>query len=214
MCEVLSGEELDTLDKTMTWVHFARGQTIFTEGDELENFYNVGQGIIRLVKPLPDGRRTILDFLFQGDFLGLTANGYSPYSAEAVTRVKLCCFPKENLRKMFQENPRMERCLLGMFTEKLVLTHSRIANLACKSAPERLASFLLGFEGNEDLRTKNGIINLPINRHDISDYLGLTIWTISRVLTRFRKDGLIEIDKRKTIYLKNKLKLQKLANAS
>lgn len=198
----------------MAWVDIDPGQTIFTEGDELENYYNVSQGIIRLVKLWPDGRRVVLDFLFRGDFLGLNANGFYAYSAEAVTQVKLCRFPRRKLQKMFRKTPKMEQRLLAMFTQKLILAQSKIADLACKSPSERLATFLLDFEKKEGVNTKRGVVNLPMSRQDISDYLGLTIWTISRILSRFKKDGLIKIDKRRTIYLKNKAKLRALANAS
>lgn len=214
LCAILTCEELDLMDDIMTWVYIDPGQTIFTEGDDLDNYYNIAEGVIRLVKILPDGRRAILDFLYKGDFLGLNAKGNYAYSAEAVTRVKLCLFPRLKLQALFKNIPKMESQLFGMFSKKLVTNQNRIIDLARKSPRERLAAFLLTLAEKNDLKTQDGVLVLPLGHEDISDYLGLTIWTISRTLSGFAREGLIVVERRKRIRLKNEVELRKLAKAS
>ena len=139
LCAVLTCEELDRMDNIMTWVKKDPGQTIFTEGDDLEYYFNITEGAVRAVKLLPDGRRAILDFLFKGDFLGLNSEGHYAYSAEAITPVKLCCFPRGKLQTLFGEIPKMETRLLRIFTEKLIAGQRQLTDLARKSPRERLA---------------------------------------------------------------------------
>lgn len=211
LCAILTCEELDLMDDMMTWVYIKPGQTIFTEGDDLDYYYNVAEGVIRLVKILPDGRRAILDFLFKGDFLGLYAKGNYAYSAEAITQVKLCRFPKLKLQALFKVIPKMESQLFGMFSNKLVTTQNRIVDLARKSPRERLAGFLLTLIEKNALKIQDGAWVLPLGHEDISDYLGLTIWTISRTFSAFTREGLIVVEKGKKIRLKNEAELRKLA---
>lgn len=211
LCAVLTCEELDRMDDIMTWVKKDPGQTIFTEGDDLKNYYTISEGAVRVVKLLPDGRRAILDFLFKGDFLGLNSEGHYAYSAEAITPVKLCSFPRSRLQALFDEIPKMESRLLGIYTEKLVAGQKQLTDLARKSPRERVAAFLLNFAEKEGLKTAEDKFTLPMSREDISDYLGLTIETISRTLSAFSREDLIKIDQRKIITILARDKISELA---
>jgi len=201
LCGVLECEELDRLDQVMTWVHYTPGKIIFMESDKTDNYYNVSDGVVRAVKLMPDGRRTILDFLFKGDFLGLSNNGKYPFSAEAITPVKLCRFPRPRLQELFEDYPKLESRLLGIFGEKLDQAHSQIIDLGRKSPREKLATFLLKLSQKKPLAGDDNTFYLPMSREDISDYLGLTVESISRTFSKFTKEGLIEIENRKKIKL-------------
>lgn len=207
----LSLEELDRLDAIMISRKFDPHNVILIEGEQADVFYNIYEGVVRLVKILPDGRRSVVGFLFPGDFFGLSVKGAYEYTAEAVTRVKMCCFPKGKMEKLFDEIPKLERHLLGKMTEKLLSSHSQLTDLGRKSPKERLARFLLDLSKVESLRKPAGAFQLPMSREDISDYLGLTVETISRTLSGFAKDGLIKIDQFKTITLLAPEDLRKLS---
>ncbi|MEE8259262.1 MAG: cyclic nucleotide-binding domain-containing protein [Sphingomonadales bacterium] len=211
LCAVLTCEELDRMDDIMTWVKKDPGQTIFTEGDDLDYYFNITEGAVRVVKLLPDGRRAILDFLFKGDFLGLNSEGQYAYSAEAITPVKLCCFPRGKLQNLFGEIPKMETRLLRIYTEKLVAGQKQLTDLARKSPRERLAAFLLTISEKEGLKTGTDSFKLPMSREDISDYLGLTIETISRTLSAFSRENLIKINKFKIITILESAKIREIA---
>ena len=213
LCDVLTCDELDRLDGFMMTATFDPGQTIFFEGDKLANYYNITKGVIRLIKLLPDGRRAILDFLYRGDFLGLNAKGQYAYSAEAITPVRLCRFPRPQWQAMFADKPKMEGRLLGIYTDKLVANQQRLTDLARKSPRERLATFLLDLAKKEGLRYGDGGILLPMSREDISDFLGLTIETISRTFSAFSKEGLLEIQQRKKVNILEAEKLEAIAES-
>ncbi|MEE8294166.1 MAG: Crp/Fnr family transcriptional regulator [Sphingomonadales bacterium] len=214
LCAVLACEELDRLEEIMTPMKFAPGQTIITEGEDLTHYYTLSEGVIRLVKFLPDGRRAILDFLYKGDFLGLNLEGHYSYSAEAVTNVKVCCFSRPKLQAMFEDIPVMKSRLMSMFMSKLVISQNQMAGLGRMSSRERLAAFLLHLAAEKALNHVGQSFVLPMPREDIADYLGLTIETVSRTFSAFAKEGLIGIEKRNIIQLKNEPELQILAEAS
>lgn len=211
MAGELSPDELDRLDAIMISRKFEPHNVILIEGEDAAVFYNIYEGVVRLLKILPDGRRSVVGFLFPGDFFGFSVKGAYEYTAEAVTRVKMCCFQKVKIEKLFDEIPKLERRLLGKMTEKLLSSHSQLADLGRKSPKERLARFLLDLSKVESLRKPAGAFQLPMSREDISDYLGLTVETISRTLSSFAKDGLIKVDQFKTITL---LKPKELHNLS
>lgn len=214
LCEVLTCEELDRMDEFMVRTKKSAGQTIFTEGDDLDYYYNVAKGVIRIQRIMPDGRRTVLDFLYTKDFLGLNASGQYSYSAEAITEVELCAFPRAKLQRMFQETPKMESRLLGMYAEKLISSQNQLADLARKSPKERLATFLLALSKRPSLSRGGNSYRIPMTREDISDFLGLTIETVSRTFSTFSKEGLIKIDQRKIITLLELDKIRDLAEGS
>src|SRR3546814_3810524 len=87
--------------------------------------------------------RAVTGFLFAGDFLGLTARDTYACSAEALTPVRLCRFPRRKLEQLFVELPKLERRLLVMASSELAAAQDQLVLLGRKSATEKVASFLL-----------------------------------------------------------------------
>lgn len=118
-CSDLHDEELGQLQAIMRQVRMAPQQLLFQEGDDAGNVYNILSGILNLCKLLPDGRRQITGPVHQRDFLGISAGGTYSYSAEAVTDVALCRFPRRQLYLLFDCFPKLEGRLLGIATDEL-----------------------------------------------------------------------------------------------
>lgn len=211
ICDVLTCEELDCLDEIMVRKSFDAGQIIFSEGDALEYYFTVQKGVARATRLLSDGRRTILDFLYEGDFLGLNASGFYPYTAEAVSTVSLCCFPLAKFRGLVSQFPQMEERLLSIFQDRLIASQNQVANLARKSPDEKLATFLIDIAKKNRHAPEVGVFTLPMGREDIADHLGLTMETVSRTFSRFREAGLIEVKNRNNVRIMNALALSNQA---
>ena len=79
--------ELRELQRLATQVHFHAGKTIFSEGEPADSVFGLSQGLVRLYKMLPDGRRQILAFALPGDFLGMPLAGRHNFSADAIGEV-------------------------------------------------------------------------------------------------------------------------------
>lgn len=199
-CSALHGEEHARLRQMLTHVQYEPHSTIFHEAEYADYVFNVTSGSIKLYKLLGDGRRQITGFLFPGDFLGLALNETYSYTAEAIEPVTACRFPRQKLEKLFDEFPRLEKRMLGMAVDELAAAQDQMLLLGRKTAKEKVASFLLMLARRQEHRGIDlDLIEVPMSRSDIADYLGLTIETVSRTLTQLRKDSTISLKDNKHI---------------
>ena len=118
-CSVLTDDELSRLEAVSSGKSFEPGQTVFDEGEEPSHIYNLTEGTIRLVKLLPNGRRQIVGFNFPGDMMGLATHGVYTTSAEAITPISVCRFPREKLIDLLEEFPTMKTRLLNIAADEL-----------------------------------------------------------------------------------------------
>jgi CRP/FNR family transcriptional regulator len=188
VCNAIEDRDLERLASLSVQLTVEPGRCFIEEGDPAEHFFNVTAGTAKLFKLLPDGRRAITGFAGPGHFLGLAVSTTYAFSAEAVDAMRVCRFSRSRLR-----------LLLGR-----------------KTARERLASFLIARAvaparclGRDAEATES--IDLPMTRGDVADYLGLTIETVSRTLTRLRGDGLIEIPTPAHIVIRRHADLESIA---
>ncbi len=204
-CGVLNEAALMRLAAISTECRFKAPQSIVYEGDPAEYVFNVCHGVVRLTKMLADGRRQITGFLFPGDFIGLSYTDEYSFCVEAVTEVELCRFPRQGLMQLTRDTPNIERKLLDMAADDLSSAQDQILLLGRKTARERVASFLLMLSRKAERRgDKANPVDLPMSRADIADYLGLTIETVSRTLTRLVKEGLIDLSTAHTARILNR----------
>ena len=193
ICSALQGREVDRLAQIVARIPLSPGQTIFQEGDDADHVYNILEGSVRLFKLLPDGRRQITGFLYASDFLGLALKEHYAYSAEAVSGAVVCRFPRGKLERLLDELPKLEKRLLNEASNELIAAQDQMLLLGRKTAVERLATFLAALARRQNVQEDGGLIDLPMTRTDIADYLGLTIETVSRSFTKLRKSGVIGI---------------------
>jgi CRP/FNR family transcriptional regulator len=192
ICGVVEPQHLHRLDEIVTHKALGAGETLFIEGDRCESLYIITAGCVRLHKMLADGRRQITGFLFPSDFLGLALRERHAYTAEAVTEVRVCRYPKMRLEDLFNEFPAMERRLLAVASNDLAAAQDQMLLLGRKTALERVASFLHLLVTRLKRKDLPGDrLALPMTRTDIGDYLGLTIETVSRSLSRLKRDKVI-----------------------
>jgi CRP/FNR family transcriptional regulator len=211
-CAPLTAEEQKRLVAIMRTVNVEPHHSIFDETDPAEYVYNVAGGTVKVYKLLGDGRRQITGFLSAGDFLGLTHNESYAYSAEALAPTTLCRFPRRKLEALLDEMPSLEQRLLAMASHELAAAQDQMMLLGRKSARERVVSFMLMLSNSAARHGRpSDPVALPMSRGDIADYLGLTIETISRTLTRLRKQGLIELLDEKHVRLSKLSELREIA---
>ncbi|WP_415289401.1 helix-turn-helix domain-containing protein [Brevundimonas sp. S1H14] len=194
VCADLKGHELQSMACASETVTAQPGQALFHEGDPNPFIFNVVDGAVKLYRLLPDGRRQITGFLFQGDFLGLGGRGASSFTAEALTPLNACRFRRSDFDQLLNALPALEHRLVALAGDELMAAQEQIVLLGRKTARERLASFLTRLaERQVQLGGPEGQVHLPMTRLDIADYLGLTIETVSRVFTQFKTSGLIQL---------------------
>ncbi|HEU0223381.1 MAG TPA: helix-turn-helix domain-containing protein [Paracoccaceae bacterium] len=168
---------------------FAAGQSLFWEGDAAAGIFLIGQGMLRLYRSLSDGRRVITGFATKGDIIGLAFRSRYLCTAEALADVRVRRISRRRLGEAIDAQPGLRPQLLDAISDELSRAQDQILLLGRQTAEERVASFLLTMA--EQAGPGQVLINLPMTRLDMADYLGLTIETVCRVLSRMQRDGLI-----------------------
>lgn len=194
ICAPLGTEELREFAHLGRCIPFAPGETVFAQEEITTSFYSVLEGVMRLYKLLPDGRRQIVGFALPGDFLGMNVSGRHNFSADAIGTVVICRFPRAAFGRFIENKPHLLRRINELAIRELSQARNHMVLLGRRSAEEKVATFLLGWR--DRLARLNGpspAISLPMSRQDIADYLGLTIETVSRTFTKLERDGVIEI---------------------
>src|SRR6516225_2571765 len=183
-------DALVALERIGTRLSFSRNDEIYAEGDASDCWYKVVSGTVRICKLLADGRRHIAEFCFSGDCFGIDNANERVYAAEAVDDVIVMRFRRAPTEQLIDQNPMVARLLRDAMLRDLTSAHSRTLLLGRMTAPERVAAFLLEmFERRE--RAKS--LDLTMSRIDIADYLGLTVETVCRTLSKFKRDGMIAV---------------------
>jgi CRP/FNR family transcriptional regulator, anaerobic regulatory protein len=212
VCNAIADADLSHLAAIATTTEAHVGQCFIDEGEPARSFFNITAGTAKLFKLLPDGRRQITGFVGAGHFLGLAVSDTYAFSAEAIEPVRFCRFQRSKLRALLDDFPLMEKRLLEVAANELVAAQEQMLLLGRKTARERLASFLL-------LQSRQGTpcgqprsrFTMPMTRGDIADYLGLTIETVSRTLTRLRSEGMIDFASQNEVLITNPNALEQLA---
>ncbi len=194
VCSVLDPVELDELAAITQDFTLDSGEALFSEGDRAEHLYNVTSGWVKLYKLLPDGRRQITGFLFAGDFLGLAVSDTYAYTAEAITGIAVCRFPRRKLEAMLERFPHLQRRLFSMASNELAAAQEQMLLLGRKTAREKICSFLISLSQRAKQRGHaENPVHVPMSRSDIGDFLGLTMETVSRTFTQLKTNGAIRL---------------------
>lgn len=212
ICAAMRTEDLGRLAVMRNSHRVEAGETFVSEGETATHFFNITEGSVKVYKLMADGRRQITGFLFAGDLLGLAVNDTYTYSAEALTPVTVCRFPRRQLERLLDEFPKMEKRLLAIASNELAAAQEQMMLLGRKTAHERIASFLLMLARREERFGRSGdALRLTMTRTDIADYLGLTTETASRAFTSFKKRGWIELESGNNVALSDRDALEELA---
>lgn len=162
---------------------FSSGAEIYGQGETAGPVYQVEFGAVRVYRLLPDGRRQISAFHLPGEVFGFESDSVHHFFAEAIIATGL---------RAFRQNPGADlaSALLPLALRSLTRAQEHLLVLGRQHAIERMAVFLADMAERQG---GTGHVDLPMPRSDIGDYLGLTIETVSRILTKLRAKGVIRL---------------------
>jgi len=181
---------------------FEREAEIYREGDPTAHVWEIVSGAVRSLKIMADGRRQIVAFHFAGDLLGLAFSEQHPLTAEAICETRVLRIARSKFDRARIENLELAQRVERSAARALQRAQDHSLLLGRMTATERVAAFLL--EMDRRITTDDGVIVLPMSRRDIADYLGLTLETVSRVITHFIRQGVVSTDGRKTIMVRGR----------
>ena len=210
MCGALEPHQLAKLSKYSVRKNASSGKELYSATDRTGGFSNILSGVVKLSRTLSDGRQQIVGLQFPPDFLGRPFKSGNAITAEAVTEVVLCSLPQAAVERMIAESPSLEHRLYQQSLRELDEARELMVTLGRKTAAEKVASFLMMIARHLDPASqerRSTAFNLPLTRADIADYLGLTIETVSRQLTRLRSANIIQIVNKHHIIVPNLTRL-------
>jgi CRP/FNR family transcriptional regulator, anaerobic regulatory protein len=177
-----------------------RGERLFRAGDALSAIYVVRDGAFKTVSTSEEGEEQVLGFHLAGELIGMDALGVGRHRCEAVALVQseICEIPIERLESVVAQVPGLQRQLLRVIGAGVDRDQDHMQILVRRQAGERIALFLHGL--TERLRRAGlpgDVLQLPMSREDIGNFLGLALETVSRGFTRLQEDGVIVVSGRR-----------------
>lgn len=162
---------------------------IYAQGEVAGNLYHIAFGAVRIYRLLADGRRQIIAFHIAGETFGFEAGRARSFFAESIVSTGLA-------RVDVDRDGRYSSQLMDLALREMIRAQQHLLVVGKQSALEKVAGFLV------DLAERQGDLNLIdilMTRTDIGDYLGITIETVSRSLTKLRTDGIVKLHSSRTI---------------
>ncbi len=206
VCARCDETELARLEEVKFYRSYEAGQKIVWAGDDLSFVASVVSGIATMAQTLEDGRVQMVGLLLPSDFIGRPGRTSTPYDITAASDVTLCCFRRAPFERLLADMPHVAGRLLEMTLDELDAAREWMMVLGRKTARERIASLLVSVarrEASFDLapRTRDIRLDLPLTREAMSEYLGLTIETVSRQISQLGREGVIELDGKRKIVI-------------
>jgi CRP/FNR family nitrogen fixation transcriptional regulator len=185
---------------------YKKGTEIFGEKEPADYVYQVVTGAVRSYKLLSDGRRQIGAFHLTGDIFGLEIGSDHRFTAEAIIDTTVRLMKRRSLERVAESDVTVARNLLSMTTTNLRHAEDHMLLLGRKTSLERVAAFLIEMDRRS---TAAGVLALPMCRRDIADYLGLTLETVSRALSRLHDLDILDFvgNTQRQIVLQDRAKL-------
>lgn len=188
------------------------GHRLFCEGDDADYIFEIVEGVVRTSKLLFDGRRLVISFGYPGDIVGFSHDNFFHSDCEAISSVRLRVHHKNAHSASFKSKSGFSSRLLRLAAAEINNMQEHFIMLGRKSATEKVASFLVTLlERTGEKAGGLSCFDLPMCRSDIADFLGLSHETVSRVLARLRKDGIIDLPKMYRVRVHKPLTLRKIA---
>lgn len=196
----LQDDEISKLDKIVKRGHVLhKGDHLYRTNDPFSSIYAIRSGYMKTYRITDDGQEQITGFYFPGEVFGmdgLTKNRYLS-SAKALDSTAICEIPFAHFRQLTAQLPALQMHFFQLMSNEITTDQQFMVLLNKKTAVQRIATLLLIISARyAHLHLSASTFRLAMSRTDIGNYLGLSVETISRILTRFHKQGLIAIDQR------------------
>lgn len=189
--------QLDTLVARRRKV--SRGETLSHAGAAFESLHAVKVGFFKSCVAAPDGREQVTGFHMTGELMGFDGIGSGTHTCDivALEDSEVCVIPYAHLEQVAHQVPGLQREFHRILSREIVHDHGVMLLLGSMRAEERLASFLLNITRRLKARGYSGSsVVLRMTRQEIGSYLGMKLETVSRTLSRFQADGLLDVNQR------------------
>jgi CRP/FNR family transcriptional regulator len=196
----MSQEELARLEGLVaTRRKLRRGEALFRSGDRFEALYAVRLGFLKSTLMTADGHEQVTGFHMAGELVGLDGISVDAHHCDTVALedTEVCVIPNQRIDEVSSTMPALQNHLRKVMSREIVREHGVMLLLGSMHAEERLAAFLLNLSQRFETRgySRSEFV-LRMTRAEIGSFLGLKLETVSRALSHFAQQGLIEVNQR------------------
>jgi CRP-like cAMP-binding protein len=190
------------------------GDAVFRQGEPVQNFFVLLSGHLKVVQTTPEGEQVVVRYVNPGDVFGIArAMGRMNYpaTATAVQESLAVAWPAQEWDALISGNAQFASSALQTVGQRLQDAHSRIRELSTEEVEQRVARAILRLVRESGESTDDGVlINFPITRQDIAEMTGTTLHTVSRLLSQWKEQGLVDTGRRRVL-VRNANELRRLA---
>lgn len=193
--KTLNKEELLKVANCKTSHRIKKGENLFEEGQNVNGVFCIKSGVCKISKLSDNGKSHIVKLISKGELLGqrsLINEEPLNLTATALDDMEICFIPKAEIMGFFQTNPNFSMDVLKTICEDLKEADNDLVNMAQKSVRERLAYTLL-YLANKFGTDQDKVLNVQLSREELSGLVGTAIENCIRLLSEFKKDGLIDL---------------------
>lgn len=196
----MTDEQLSALSRFTARRKVDQGSELLSQGERILSYANILRGVVKLTKRMSDGRQQIVGLQFAPDFIGRPYAAESALTAEAAIDIEICVVSKPALDRMVMRAPDLGHRLHSQALAELDEARDWMLTLGRKTAREKVASFLYLIATHNDSDGGGTMqFELPLSRQDISDFLGLTVETVSRQMTKLKQENVIRVENSRNV---------------
>jgi CRP/FNR family transcriptional regulator len=192
----------------------SKGEVLFRTGEQLSSLYMIRSGSLKAGLLTNSGDDQIVGFFLPGELVGFDALGTNVHTctATALEHSSVCFLPYDALTDLCNEVPALQASMMRLIGMEISTEQELLLNINRRQAIGRVASFLVSMSLRyKRLHYSPGEFRLSMSRYDLGNYLGLTIETVSRAMSRLQQAGLIAVDRR-LVRLLDPDRLQRICN--
>jgi CRP-like cAMP-binding protein len=192
----LTGEQFARLGRSGQSAKLPPKFTLFRQGDPAEKCYLVQRGRLKLAKLNEAGKEAIIRYIGAGEMAAAVAvlkGSDYPVTAETVEETEVTGWNKPTFLRLLHAHPEIAVNMLGVVLDRLEEVQQRYLELCSEAVEQRIARTLLRLMQRAGSRRADGIlIEIPLSRQSIADYSGTTLYTVSRILSSWEKNGWVQ----------------------
>lgn len=192
----LAPEDLDGILKEAQSIRYPKGANVFQQDEEAHSFFILLHGHLRVMKVTPDGQQVVVRFVTAGDLFGIAmalAQATYPATAQAVVDSVALVWPSAAWPRLVARHPSLAVNTIQTVGSRLQDAHTRVVEISTQQVEKRVAHALLRLAQQAGRKSHDGIqIDFPISRQDIAEMTGTTLHTVSRILSAWEDQELVE----------------------
>lgn len=203
----LDDTEITKIANLIVRREYKKGEMIVMEGGKLDSLYIINQGKVKSFRYTFEGKEQILYIFNEGDFFGeknLLGTLNATYNVEALVETHICSIPNKSFQELLKTYPEISFKIIDQLCLRINLLESTIQNMGTKSIDSRVNAVLLEFAEKYGKKEPKGtLVELPISREGIANYIGIARETVSRRMSSLQDGGIIELIGNKKILILN-----------